>query len=134
MLCVDVVIPQAVIIRCRLAGITDRAHNVHLSQMQAKVIMVSHSVSLRVESYIRRYHVYQRIWNPKLGEVAVAVREGENFHDHYAVAILEEDTCCTVEHMPRKISKERFFLLKTGGAIIASKVTNRRAGSRYRAC
>ena len=60
MLCVDV-IPQAVIVKCRLGGITDSAHNVHLSQMQAKVTMASHSVSLRVESYIGRYHVYQQI-------------------------------------------------------------------------
>ena len=37
-----------------------------------------------------KYNVYQRIWNPKLG--GVAVQEGENSHDHHAVAILEEDT------------------------------------------
>ncbi len=34
--------------------------------------------SLRVESYVRGYHVYQRIWNPFVGEVAVAVREEGN--------------------------------------------------------
>ncbi len=49
--------------------------------------------SLRVESYVRGYHVYQRIWNPFVGEVAVAVREEGNVHDRYAVAILESDTC-----------------------------------------
>ena len=36
-----------------------------------------------------------------------------------AVAILEEDTCCTVGHSPQEISKERFFLLKMGGTIKA---------------
>ncbi len=51
--------------------------------------------SLRVESYIRGYHVYQRIWNPFVGEVAVAVREEGNSHGRYAVAILESDTCCS---------------------------------------
>ncbi len=51
---------------------------------------------LRVESYILGYHVYQRIWNPFVGEGAVAVREEGNVHDRYAVAILEGDTCCTI--------------------------------------
>ncbi len=43
--------------------------------------------SLRVESYVPGYHVYQRIWNPFVGEVAVAVREEGNVHGRYAVAI-----------------------------------------------
>ena len=45
--------------------------------------------SSRSESFIRGYHIYyQRIWNPDLGEVAeiaVAVLEDDNIHDHYAV-------------------------------------------------
>ena len=42
--------------------------------------------SSRSESFIRGYHIYyQRIWNPELGEVAVAVLEDDNIHDHYAV-------------------------------------------------
>ena len=42
--------------------------------------------SSRSESFIRGYHVYyQRIWNPELGEVAVAVLEDDNTHDRYAV-------------------------------------------------
>ena len=42
--------------------------------------------SSRSESFIRGYHVYyQRIWNPELGDVAVAVLEDDNTHDRYAV-------------------------------------------------
>ena len=42
--------------------------------------------SSRSESFIRGYHVYyQRISNPELGEVAVAVLEDDNIHDRYAV-------------------------------------------------
>ena len=42
--------------------------------------------SSRSESFIRGYHVYyQRIWNPELDEVAVAVLEDDNTHDRYAV-------------------------------------------------
>ena len=72
---------------------------------------------LNVEGYIVGYHVYQRIWNPVIDEVATAVREEDNVHDRNAVAILEEDTCCTVGHIPRKISKECYYFLKTGGSI-----------------
>ena len=73
-----------------------------------------------MESYIRGLlHAYQRTWNPKLGEVVIAVREGQNSHDHHTVAILEEYTCCTVGHLPREIC---FFLRKMGRAIIA-KIT-----------
>ena len=52
--------------------------------------------SVRVECYVRVYHVYQRIWNPFVGEVAIALWEERNTHDSYAVDILEEDTCCSV--------------------------------------
>jgi len=33
----------------------------------------------------------------------IAVREERNTYDRYAVAILEEDTCCSVGHLPREI-------------------------------
>ena len=83
---------------------------------------------LDVEGYIVGYHVYQRIWNPVIGEVAITVREEDNVHDHYAIAILEEDTCCTVGHIPRKISKGCFYFMKTGGSIKV-KVTGQRRRS-----
>jgi len=75
--------------------------------------------SVRVECYVRGYHVYQRIWNPFVGEVVIAVREERNSHDRYAVAILEEDTCCSVGHLPLEISKGSLYFLKMGGAIKA---------------
>ena len=40
----------------------------------------------RSESFIRgNYVYYQRIWNPELGEVAVAVLEDDDTHDRYAI-------------------------------------------------
>ena len=42
-----------------------------------------------------------------MGEVAIAVQEERNIHDRYAVAILEEDTCCSMGHLPRKIFHTR---------------------------
>ena len=62
--------------------------------------------SVRVECYVRGYHVYQWIWNPFMGEVAIAVREECNTHDRYAVAIPEEDTCCSVGHLLREVSRQ----------------------------
>ena len=60
--------------------------------------------SVRVECYVRGYHVYQRILNPFVGEVAIAVQKERNTLDRYAVAILEEDTCCSsVGHLPREV-------------------------------
>jgi len=54
---------------------------------------------------------------PFVGEVAIAVWEERNTYDRYTVAILEEDTCYSVGHLPREISKECFYFLKMGGAI-----------------
>ena len=41
---------------------------------------------LNVEGDIVGYHVYQRIWNPVIDEVATAVREEDNVHDRKPLA------------------------------------------------
>ena len=51
--------------------------------------------SLRSESFIQWYHVNQRIWNPELGEVAVAVLEDDNTHDRYAVTKVRDLRICS---------------------------------------
>ena len=56
--------------------------------------------SSRSESFIRWYHVYQWIWNPELGEVAIAVLEDDNTHDCYAVTKVRD----------LRISSHCFFL------------------------
>ena len=76
----------------------------------------------QIECCICGYHVYHRIWHPIIGEVLRTTHERENEHDRYTVAVLEEETCCVVGHLPRLISRECF--LKTGGTIIA-EVTGR---------
>ena len=64
--------------------------------------------SFSASGVIRGYHVYQRIWTPHVGEKATTVREPGNEHDRFAVAVLEDETLCTVGHLPREISKEYF--------------------------
>ena len=60
-------------------------------------------LKLEIGKFHRGYHVYQRIWNPELGEVAevaVAVLEDDNTHDHYAVTKVHD----------LRISSHCFFL------------------------
>ena len=45
----------------------------------------------RMESCIRGYHVYHRIRYPTVGERLNTIRERENMHDRYAVAVLEKE-------------------------------------------
>ena len=75
----------------------------------------------QLKCYIRGY-LYTKRSGTQAGKVAIAVREGENSHDHHAVAISEEDTYCTFKHLLWEISKECFFLLKKGGAIKSKTV------------
>ena len=51
------------------------------------------------------------------GKVAIAVQEEGNVHDHYAVAILEGDTCCSRIFIC-KISKECYYVLKELSGLI----------------
>jgi len=41
-----------------------------------------------------------------VGEKAATVRELGNEHGCYAIAVLEDETLCTVGHLPREMSKE----------------------------
>ncbi len=43
--------------------------------------------SFSVRGIVRGYHVYQRTWTAFVGERATKVREPDNEHDQYAVAV-----------------------------------------------
>ena len=75
------------------------------------------SATVRIYSYVRGYHVYKGIWSPFIGEIATTAIENGNIHDRYAVAVLESETLCCVGHIPREISRECYFFLRTGGRI-----------------
>lgn len=83
-----------------------------------------------VPGIIRGYHVYQRIWTPFVGEKATTAREPGNEHDHYTVAMLEDETLCTVGHLPREISREYSFFIRRGG-VIGVEVTGPRQSPKY---
>ena len=76
---------------------------------------VQHSFS--ASGVIQGYHMYQRIWTPCVGQKATTVREPGNERDQFAVAVLEDETLCTVGHLPWEISKKCFFFLRRGRVI-----------------
>ena len=50
--------------------------------------MASRSVkSFKIDSFIKGYHMYQEVWQPKLYEELQAVPEPENIVDKYAVYV-----------------------------------------------
>ena len=57
---------------------------------------VSHSYSF--EFVARAYHVYQRIWNRRIGEQLQATPDHSNTKDRFAVALTKDDE--TVGHIP----------------------------------
>ncbi len=65
--------------------------------------------SARIQSYVRGYHVYKRMWTPFIGEMATTTIENANLHDRYAIAVLESETLCCVGHVPREISRDCLF-------------------------
>ena len=75
--------------------------------------------STEVAYVIRRYHVYQNVWIPEIGEVLEAEVERENLYDKYAVAIVHADHAI-VGHVPMKILKLCSCFLSRRGTIQAS--------------
>ena len=66
----------------------------------------------RISCCICGYYVYHRIWYPAIEEVLTTTREGDNPHDRYAVAVLEENMHCVVRHLTREITRECYFFVK----------------------
>jgi len=70
----------------------------------------SFSVAGVIQGY--RYHVYQRIWMPILWEKKPQKsQKPQKFH---LEAVLEDETLCTVGHLPQEMSKECWCWLHVG--------------------
>ena len=69
-----------------------------------------------LESIVRGYHVYRRIWEAVVGEELTCITEPDNRSDRYAVAVIKSDT--TVGHVGinfgdfYKFSKPPNFILR----------------------
>ena len=76
---------------------------------------------------VRGYHIYKDIWDALIGEELSCEREGANYADPFAVAIIKDDNI--VGHVPRKISTVCSLFLRRGGSILC-RVTGSRRFSR----
>ena len=67
--------------------------------------MVIHVHTFSVQSMVRRYHVYQSVWDAACdGKILPCKREVGNTHDPSSVAITKGTTGIVVGHVPRIIS------------------------------
>jgi hypothetical protein len=76
---------------------------------------------------VRGFHVYQRIWQPTLGENVDCGWEQGNQYDRFAIKCTDTDNR-VIDHLPMEISRITKFLIARG-AVVQATVTN----MRYRA-
>ena len=77
------------------------------------------------ESFVRGYHEYMDVWDPKIGDKDVHLApEEDNEHDSFAVAIFFQGRI--VGHVPRNLSRVMNCFMKIPGCSIACKVTGKR--------
>ena len=73
--------------------------------------------------YVRGYHAYMNIWNPKLGDNDVEVKhEVNNKHDKFAIVIFHSKRI--VGHVPKILSKffYQFLSLPNCTLVVKSQV------------
>ena len=89
---------------------------------------------MTLDTHSRGFHAYMDIWNPKIGEELAILKEPENEHDKFAVAVKRNNTVSrdVVGHIGRHISKVIFQFLSLPGSTASAQVTggrvNRGAG------
>ena len=71
--------------------------------------------SFDLASSVRRYNVYQQLWNPQPGETLNCRRERNNREDFYAVAVMKSEE--VVGHVPRFLSCIVSLFLRRGGSV-----------------
>ena len=85
-----------------------------------------------LHSYVRGYHAYMNIWNPKLGDNDVEVKHEVNSkHNKFAIAIFHSKRI--VRHVPKNLNKLFYQFLSLPNCTISCEVTGKRVnrGERY---
>ena len=72
---------------------------------------------------IIRFHVYESLWTPEIGEELSTVWETFYMHDHFAVAIRKGTLI--IGYVPAEISKVCWFFQRHGGTIKCRMSTDR---------
>lgn len=77
------------------------------------------------DSFIRGYHAYMGIWEPKIGdEDFTFVNENDNQYDQFAIAVTFEGR--TVGHVPKNLSKILNRFTKIPSCELKCRVTGKR--------
>ena len=82
--------------------------------------------SFEFSSFIRRFHVYQKIWEPQLNEELHCLLEAANEYHKNAVAIVRDDQI--VGHIPQVNSKVCAFYIRRGGTTKCRVIGKRQHG------
>lgn len=90
----------------------------------------SDSVSVEIESFVRGYHSYMDVWEPRVGEVLALEREPHNVVDQLAVSVVRSGQI--VGHVPFNLAPVFSHFLKRsfnkGTAEITGEKVNRGGG------
>jgi len=78
--------------------------------------MAGRDTLFTMESAVHGYHVYQSIWNSRVGEQLECRCENDNIHNMYAVAVMKPGTG-VVGHLPRRISTPCNRFIENRGTI-----------------
>ena len=79
-------------------------------------------MTLRVESFVRGYHVYKKDWSPNIGDRFGVEVEETNIHDRYPVAMVVNDHI--TGHIPRQFSKAVYYFIKNN-VMVEGSVTGK---------
>ncbi len=80
--------------------------------------LLQHRYPLYFKSVVRGYHVYQKHWNPNVGDILSTKRQPRNRYDRGAVAVIDGSrNSKVVGHMPGTIAKYCSTFIKRKGKI-----------------
>ena len=86
---------------------------------------------VELRSFVRGYHAYQTVWDPKVGDVLRLEREPTNSKDKFAVAVMDAGSR-VVGHVPFKLAPTVSNFLKRsvnkGTVEVTGQRVNRGAG------
>ena len=87
--------------------------------------MAGRDALFTMETAVHGYHVYQNIWNSRVGERLECRCEDDNIHDMYVVAVIKPGTG-VVGHLPRLISTPCNRFIENHGTITCVVTGSRR--------
>jgi len=80
----------------------------------------SESVEFEIESFVRGYHAYMNVWEPRIGEVLALEREPHNVMDQLAISVVKSGL--VVDHVPFNLAPVFSHFLATGCRCPASTI------------